>query len=110
MRNALRVDPLNAQVEAVSDPLPTSLYGVPLGIRDVQINLDRPGFSVNPTSCEPMSVDGLIGSAEGSTANVTSRFQVGDCGALGFKPKLSMSFSGPTHRSNPLVKTDCGKK
>jgi hypothetical protein len=105
IRNALKVDPVTTQVEAVSDPLPTILYGVPLGIRDVRINLDRPDFTVNPTSCEPMAVTSVITSIAGGTASPSSRFQVGECASLGFEPKLSLQLTGPTHRSaHPALK------
>jgi hypothetical protein len=98
-RIALRVDPRTAQITAASDPLPTILHGIPLNIRDLRLALDRPGFVQGPTDCSPMSVDATVHGVAGGRANVSDRFQVGECGALGFKPKLSLRFLGPTHRS-----------
>jgi hypothetical protein len=99
VRNALKIDPVTTQVEAVSDPLPTILYGVPLGLRDVRINLDRTDFTVNPTNCERMAVGASIGSSEAPSWSGSSPFQVGECAALGLKPKLALRFSGaPTRR------------
>jgi hypothetical protein len=104
VRNALRVDPTTAQVESVSDPLPTIVYGVPLAIREVRVNLDRAGFALNPTNCEPLAVRGLISSIEGMSALVSSRYQVGECGALGFGPQLALSLDGGTRRGqNPAL-------
>jgi hypothetical protein len=105
VRNALRIDPLTTEVEAVSDPLPQIVYGVPLGLREVRVDLDKPDFTVNPTSCDPMSVGGAIGSAGGATAAVSTRYRVGDCASLGFKPSLALRLSGaPTRRgANPAL-------
>jgi hypothetical protein len=104
VRNALRIDPLTTEVEAVSDPLPQIIYGVPLGLREVRVELDKPDFTVNPTSCEPMSVGGVIGSLAGSSANVSTRYQVGDCASLGFKPTLALQMKGQTKRAgNPAL-------
>lgn len=99
VRNALYVDPVTTQVTTKSDPLPQILQGVPISYRDIRINIDRPDFTVNPTSCEKTAIRAEIASVGGKVATPTSPFQVGDCGALGFKPKLAVSFKGPTHRS-----------
>ena len=52
VRTAINVDPVTAQVIAKSDPLPQILEGVPLAYRDVRIEVQKPDFTVNPTSCE----------------------------------------------------------
>ncbi len=41
-----------------------------------------------------MSITGQVQSVSGAAANVSSRFQVGDCNALGFTPQLSINLSG----------------
>jgi hypothetical protein len=99
VRNALRVDPETAQVTAASDPLPTILHGIPLDLRDVRVDLDRPDFTRNPTSCDPTSIAGTIGSVAGTSAAVSDRFQVADCAALGFSPTLSLALKGKTGRA-----------
>lgn len=99
VRNGLYIDPVTTQVTAKSDPLPQILMGVPISYRDVRVEVDRPDFTINPTSCEPMKVTSVLTSAGGTTATPSTRFQAADCGELGFKPKLALSFSGPTHRS-----------
>ncbi len=99
VRNALRIDPVSAQIIAVSDPLPQILHGIPLDLRDVRVNLNRPDFTLNPTSCEPMQIGSSIASTTGATANPSSHFQVAGCDRLGFKPKLSLKLSGATHRA-----------
>jgi hypothetical protein len=104
VRNALHVDPITAQVRAASDPLPTILQGVPLDIRTIAVSLDKPDFTINPTSCEPAQVAGSAGSALLQATSFTSRFQVGGCGGLGFTPTLSLRLKGKTKRAgNPAL-------
>jgi hypothetical protein len=100
VRNALHIDPTTAQVTSISDPLPTILHGIPLDLRDIRVSLDRADFTRNPTSCDRMRVDGTIGSTMGTSADVSSRFQVGECAALGFKPQLSLRLKGKTRRAS----------
>jgi hypothetical protein len=99
VRNALYVDPVTTQVTAKSDPLPQILQGIPIDYRDVRVEIDRDDFTLNPTSCDPMSVSSAITSVQGSLATPSSRFQVTDCERLGFAPKLALRFSGPAHRA-----------
>ncbi len=104
-RVALKVDPETAKITAVSDPLPTQLQGIPLDIRSIALNADRKGFTLNPTSCDPMKVAGQVTSATGQGFGVESPFQVGSCSALAFKPKLALSLKGGTSRAqHPALK------
>lgn len=98
VRVALHLDPETAQVSAVADPLPTILSGIPLDVRDIRANLDRPGFTLAPTSCAPSSVLASVLGTSGASATATDRFQVGGCSRLGFKPKLSLKLKGGTRR------------
>jgi hypothetical protein len=97
-RSAVYLDPTTAQGRVVSDPLPQILDGVPLDLRSVSVRADRPGFSLNPTSCAEKSFGGQVLSALGSPAALFQRFQVGGCKSLPYKPKLSAHLFGPTHR------------
>ncbi len=99
VRTAIGIDPSTAQLHAVSDPLPTILQGIPLDLRDLRVNLDRQGFALNPTSCAEKSATGTISGTGGASANVHDRFQVGECAALGFGPKLKLSLKGGTKRN-----------
>jgi hypothetical protein len=105
VRTALYVNETTAQITAVSDPIPTILYGIPLPVRSVALNMNRPDFTLNPTNCNPMAVLASTTSTLGQTAALSSRFQVGACGALGFKPKLALSLKGGTRRTqHPTLK------
>lgn len=110
IRSALRIDPLTAQLSidsTASDRIPHILGGIPLRLRDIRIHIDRPGFTINPTSCEPASVVSILtGSgarfsdpSDDGTASATNLFQVSNCSARGFAPRLSLGLSGPTRRA-----------
>jgi hypothetical protein len=105
VRNALYVNPETAEVHAVSDPLPSIREGIPLDIRSIALKLDRPNFTLNPTSCDPMAILGSASTLPGQSAALTSPFQVGGCSSLGFKPKLAITLKGPTKRTgHPAVR------
>jgi hypothetical protein len=105
VRSALEVDPFTAQITVKSDPVPTELKGIPLDVRSIAVKMDRPKFTLNPTSCEVMNVGGSVTSTVGQTATLANRFQVGSCDKLKFAPKLKLSLKGRTTRSgHPALK------
>ena len=105
VRNALFVDPETAQGHVVSDPFPKILDGVPLKLRSIDVNLDRPDFTLNPTNCSPLAIEAKITSTDGASASPSNAFQASDCKALGFKPALKLSLKGDTKRSgHPALK------
>jgi hypothetical protein len=102
VRVALYINSETAQIHAVSDPLPQILGGIPLDVRSVALKAERPNFTLNPTSCNPMSINGTAVSSLGKSAALTSPFQVGECSKLGFRPKLKLKLKGGTARNqNP---------
>jgi hypothetical protein len=105
VRAALRVDPVTAQVTAVSDRLPQILEGIPLRTRSIQVTLDRPNFALNPTNCDPFSVDATISGDEGAVSSTESPFQVANCAALPYRPKLSLRLTGGVNRlGHPAIR------
>jgi hypothetical protein len=94
VRAALFVDPHDAHVSVKSDPIPTILDGVPLNVQKINVTVDRPGFILAPTNCNPMQVTGNAHSSAGASAALVSRFQVGSCAGLKFQPKFSASSVG----------------
>lgn len=100
IRSALKVDPVTARISALTDTIPRIVNGIPLRIRDIRIDLDRPDWAQNPTNCEAMSVAVTARGSDGAVAEPTNRFQVGGCEGLGFGPKLTGSLKGGTKRSD----------
>jgi hypothetical protein len=94
VRAAIVVDPRDAHLTVVSDPLPQIVGGVPLRMRSLTVRIDRPNTTVNPTSCAEKAVRASVGSAQGATAALSNRYQVGECAALRFRPRISARFIG----------------
>jgi hypothetical protein len=94
VRQKVYVHPVTAEVTVVSDSVPTIVKGVPARMQRLDVNVDKPGFMINPTSCEAKEITGTLDSLAGQTAAVRTRFQVGECAALPFKPRLAMRLTG----------------
>lgn len=102
VRVALFVDPETAQIRALSDPIPHVFGGTLLNVRSVDLKMDRPNFTLNPTSCEPLATTGALGGGGADPTNpaafsafgVSAPFQAADCGALKFRPKLFTKLIG----------------
>jgi hypothetical protein len=99
VRSAISVDRYTSRLTVTTDPLPLILDGVPTDLRTINAVIDRPGFMFNPTSCTPMSFSGTASSAQGTTAAISSPFQMGSCQSLKFKPDFRVSTSGKTSRT-----------
>jgi hypothetical protein len=96
VRVALFLEPETAQVHAVSDPIPDVFGGAQLSIRAIDLDLDRKGFTLNPTSCSPLATTGTVKGGGADPTNpaafspfgVNAPFQTSECEKLGFRPKL----------------------
>ena len=116
VRFAIDVNPETGEVfldSTASDPIPHIIKGIVLHLRDIRSAVDRPQFTLNPTSCEPTSTaatvlgSGLdfISPADDNPFVSTSPFQAADCAALPFKPKLRFRTVGSTKRGgNPSLR------
>ncbi len=94
VRVALRVDPLDAHVIADSETVPEIIGGIPIRMRSIQVNINKPNFMINPTNCSPFSVASEGIGDQGTVANFSSYFQAVDCSILQFAPKMSISQLG----------------
>lgn len=99
VRARIEVDPHTAELTVTTSGIPHILDGIPLQIKHVNVTIDRPGFTFNPTNCSQMSLTGTISSVEGSTAPVSTPFQVTNCARLQFAPKFSVTTNGKTSRA-----------
>jgi hypothetical protein len=98
VRATLNVERRTSRIVATSDPLPTVVKGVPVDLKTLNITLDHPGFTFNPTNCAALKFEGTIGSDEGATAPLTSPFQATNCATLPFHPAFKASTGAhPTH-------------
>jgi hypothetical protein len=105
VRAKLEVDPITAAITVATDntgpyKIPTILDGIPLQIKHVNVNINRPGFTFNPTNCNPMAITGSLQSTEGASQTVSVPFQATNCATLAFKPGFKVSTAGKTSRAN----------
>jgi hypothetical protein len=106
VRSAIFVDPVTAQATAKADPLPQFIEGTPIFYKTINIQLDRPNFALNPTSCAKKEMVASLTSAGGKSASPTSSYAATDCAQLGFQPKITFRLFGGTHRgASPRFRT-----
>jgi hypothetical protein len=109
VRVALRFNPRTAQAEvdgSASDPIPHILKGIPLKVRDIRVHIDRPDWTFNPTSCEPLQTKAtawgggldVFSTLDDNPLALSSRFQAVDCANLAFKPRLALRLKGGNKR------------
>lgn len=94
VRQALHVDRQTAEVSVLSDALPQIVAGVPVRLRTVHVDIDRPDFTINPTSCGEKRVGASFTSIDGAVHQTGSRFRAADCQALPFEPRLGLRLTG----------------
>jgi len=110
-RQALAIDPRTALVKvdsALSEPIPHILAGIPLKVRDIQVDVNRAQFTLNPTSCDPSQVNAsiwgggldLFGLHDDAPVPRSARYQAANCSLLGFKPRLALKLKGGTKRGD----------
>ncbi len=94
IRARIEIDPQSGALTITSDRLPQIVLGIPLRLRRITLELDRPGFIFNPTNCESQQITATVTGTLGASAEVSSPFAAGDCKSLAFKPALTASASG----------------
>ncbi|HUN79752.1 MAG TPA: hypothetical protein VMU32_12570 [Solirubrobacteraceae bacterium] len=105
VRAKVEVDQETAALTITTDnegpyKIPTIIDGIPLQIRHVNVNIDRPRFTFNATNCSPLAITGGLLSAQGASSALSVPYQVTNCAVLAFKPKLTASSSGKPSRAN----------
>src|SRR5881394_4295769 len=109
VQEALTLNPKTAEVEvdgANSEPIPHIIKGIVLKLRDLRVYVDRPNFTLNPTSCDESSARSVLfggyldvfSSADDKPVDLSTRYQAANCLNLGFKPKLDLKLKGGTKR------------
>jgi hypothetical protein len=106
VRAKVEVDPHTAALTVTTNTaaqgyaIPSIIEGIPLQIKHVNVNITRPGFTLNPTGCNPTQITGTVASAEGASSEVEIPFQVTNCASLKFTPRFEVSTSGKTSKAD----------
>jgi hypothetical protein len=104
VRAKIEVNPEDAAIAISSDSsgpyrIPQMIDGIPLQIKHVNVTVNRPEFTFNPTNCSPQQIGGALTSSEGAVSALHVPFQVTNCAVLGFKPIFTVSTAGRTSRA-----------
>jgi hypothetical protein len=103
-RATINVDPYTARV-TVTSVLPTIFKGIPLRLRGVTVAINKQGYLINPTNCSTFATESTVsgftpGSSAVATQNLSTPFQVNNCGGLVFKPSFKSKTSAKTSKAN----------
>jgi hypothetical protein len=110
VRARIAVDPVNSALTITTDEtgpyaIPQIVFGVPVRLKRITVNINRPDFMFNPTNCgipgQPGSqqVTAKVSGSENAVTEVKSQFAVGGCKSLEFKPKFVVTTSGKTSKA-----------
>jgi hypothetical protein len=104
VRARIDVDPETSTLTVTTDEtgpyaLPQIIFGIPLRLQRITVDIDRPDFMFNPTDCAAQQITAVVSGSQNATATVSSPFAVGGCKSLAFKPTFAVSTSGHTSRS-----------
>jgi hypothetical protein len=106
VRASIAVDPHTAALTVTTDALPQVVDSVPIRLRKVIVDVNRPGFIFNATDCVAGKLEGTIAGLEGftgahgSSVGVSSPYNPSGCAGLAFKPSFAVSTSGKTSKAN----------
>ncbi len=105
VRAAINVDPHTSALTVTSDPLPQHKDGVSFRLQTINVTIDRPNFTFNPTNCAQQQITGTIAGAlpdgsPGSTVPVSTPFAVVGCKNLPFKPTFKVLTQAKTSKAN----------
>ncbi len=105
VRAKIEVNSITSALTVTTNPsgpyaIPHIIEGIPLNIKHVNVLVNRPDFTFNPTNCTPTQVTGAINSDEGASSPVAIPFQVTNCGDLKFAPDFKVSTSGKTSKAD----------
>lgn len=91
VRAALALDTVKGQVTVTTDPLPTILSGIPLRLRHIVVDINRPGFLLEPTDCSASAVTGTLSSTTAQLQPFSTPVQMTGCESLSFSPTLTVT-------------------
>lgn len=103
VRARIYVDPQDSTLTIATDErgpyaVPQIIFGVPLRLQRITVDVNRPGFMLNPTNCAAQEIAADISGSEDAVATVSSSFAAGGCRSLAFRPSFTAFTNGRTSR------------
>jgi hypothetical protein len=99
-RATIKVNPQNARVTVATTNLPTIVGGVPVRLKTLKVDVNRPSFIFNPTYCGALATESTLASTFNATRSLSTVFPVTGCSSLAFKPTFKVSTSAKTSKKN----------
>ena len=104
VRARIAVDPVTSDLTITTDEsgpyaVPQIVFGVPVRLKRITVDIDRPNFMFNPTNCNEQQIEAKLSGAEDAVWSAKSKFAVGGCTSLAFKPAFTATTSGQTSRA-----------
>lgn len=106
VRSTIQINPTTAQV-TIGTPIPTYVKGIgqpptgiPLALKEIRVNVNRPGFEFNPTSCKTQHIQGIATGQNGQSTPLAAPYQTTGCQTLPFHPKLTATAQGHATKQN----------
>ena len=105
VRTRINIDPQTSTLTVTTDEtgpyaIPQIIFGVPLRLKRLTVDIDRPNFMFNPTNCGAQKITAVVSGSQGAVTEVSSPFAVGSCESLLFRPKFAVSTSSHTSRAD----------
>ena len=105
VRSRIEINPYTAAVTATTPKLPLIVSGVPIRLREVNVNVNKPGFMLNPTNCSAQQVSATfagetLGGAQHASAPAASPFGITGCTSLPFHPIFTASTQANASKAN----------
>lgn len=105
VRAQVLVNPTTAAITALTDragahAIPRVIDGIPVQLRSVRVTIDRQRFTFDPTNCNPLAISGALSGFEGAVVDLATPFQITNCSALRYTPKLTASTSAHASKQN----------
>jgi hypothetical protein len=112
LRSAVSLRSTDGGLDVSSDDLPRFVSGIPVDVRSLTVNLNKPGVLLNPTDCSPLAVGGTLTSVLGDIATAAAPFQATGCDRLPFAPSISAVAGGKGNTArgkHPTLKATVGQ-
>jgi hypothetical protein len=79
----------------VTSTLPDAFEGFPIGLRRLQLTIDRKDFLENPSGCDARTFDFTVTGVDGTQGTGKGPFKASACDALKFRPAVGTSIEDP---------------